>query len=57
MKWGLARADEEGVEVYVSSSPNGKPIYEKYGFRAVDSFSLFPGYEQIDMVRPVQNGG
>ncbi|KAJ6103475.1 Acetyltransferase GNAT family [Penicillium sp. IBT 16267x] len=27
LKWGLARADEEGVEVYLSSSPDGKLMY------------------------------
>ncbi|OGE50869.1 hypothetical protein PENARI_c015G00751 [Penicillium arizonense] len=46
LKWGLARADEEGVEVYLSSSPEGKPVYEKYGFRALESFSPFPEYVQ-----------
>ncbi|KAJ5937630.1 hypothetical protein N7454_003972 [Penicillium verhagenii] len=54
LKWGLARADEEGVEVYLSSSPEGKPMYERNGFRPHKSFSPFPGYEQIDMIRPAQ---
>ncbi|KAJ5630356.1 uncharacterized protein N7484_010456 [Penicillium longicatenatum] len=54
LKWGLARADEEGVEVYLSSSPDGKFVYEKNGFKSYESFSPFPGYEQLDMVRPAQ---
>ncbi|KAJ5218078.1 uncharacterized protein N7498_000177 [Penicillium cinerascens] len=43
LKWGLARADEEGIEVYLSSSPEGRRMYEKYGFESKDSFSPFPG--------------
>ncbi|KAJ5708547.1 hypothetical protein N7488_008348 [Penicillium malachiteum] len=55
LKWGLARADEESVEVYLSSSPDGKPLYLKNGFQSLDSFSPFPGYEQLNMIRPAQH--
>ncbi|KAJ5404299.1 hypothetical protein N7509_004170 [Penicillium cosmopolitanum] len=54
LKWGLARADEEGVEVYLSSSPEGKPLYDKNGFeerKYPGRFSPWPGYEQVDMIR------
>lgn len=54
LKWGLQRADEEGVEVYLSSSPEGRPMYEKNGFQGRNSFSPFPGYVQLNMIRPVQ---
>jgi ribosomal protein S18 acetylase RimI-like enzyme len=54
LKWGLARADEEGVEIYLSSSPEGRRMYEKYGFEGRHSFSPFPGYEQLNMIRPIQ---
>ncbi|KAJ5766135.1 Acyl-CoA N-acyltransferase [Penicillium nucicola] len=54
LKWGLERADREGVEVYLSSSPEGRPVYEKYGFRFLESSSPFPGYEQVCMLRPVK---
>ncbi|KAJ5183801.1 hypothetical protein N7492_001417 [Penicillium capsulatum] len=54
LKWGLERADQDGVEVYLSSSPEGKPMYEKYGFQSQNSFSPFPGYVQLNMIRPVQ---
>ena len=57
LKWGLERADEESLEAYLSSSPEGRPVYEKYGFLALDSFSPFPGYEQLDMIRPVNSKG
>ncbi|KAJ5306883.1 Acyl-CoA N-acyltransferase [Penicillium antarcticum] len=54
LKWGLARADDEGVEVYLSSSPEGKPVYEKYGFRDLESFSPYPDYVQVCMLRPIK---
>ncbi|KAJ5118057.1 uncharacterized protein N7443_003261 [Penicillium atrosanguineum] len=54
LKWGLARADEEGVEVYLSSSPEGRKVYEKYGFESRHAFSPFPAYEQLNMIRPIQ---
>ncbi|OQD89045.1 hypothetical protein PENANT_c003G03746 [Penicillium antarcticum] len=50
LKWGLARADDEGVEVYLSSSPEGKPVYEKYGFRDLESFSPYPDYVQVYLI-------
>lgn len=53
LRWGLTRADAEGLEVYLSASPEGKPMYEKYGFRTVESFSPFPDYVQEAMIRPV----
>jgi GNAT superfamily N-acetyltransferase len=53
LKWGLTRADAEGVETYLSASPEGKPMYEKYGFRSLDTFSPFPGYVQDIMIRSV----
>lgn len=55
LRWGLARADEESVEVYLSSSPDGKGLYQKYGFEMLDSFSPFEGYEQLNMIRPAQH--
>ncbi|KAJ6186564.1 hypothetical protein N7519_007865 [Penicillium mononematosum] len=51
LKWGLTRADAEGLEVYLSASPAGKPLYEKNGFRVVDTFSPFPDYVQVAMLR------
>ena len=36
LRWGLARADEEGTETYLEASPDGKPIYEHFGFKEVD---------------------
>jgi hypothetical protein len=36
MRWGLERADEEGVETYIEASPDGKPIYEHFGFKEME---------------------
>ncbi|KAH8891238.1 hypothetical protein GQ53DRAFT_806651 [Thozetella sp. PMI_491] len=35
IEWGLARADEEGLEAYVEASEMGTPLYSKYGFNTV----------------------
>ncbi|KAM0136913.1 hypothetical protein ACHAP3_004251 [Botrytis cinerea] len=32
MRWGLEKADEEGVETYLEASPVGKEVYEHFGF-------------------------
>lgn len=33
MKWGIERADEDGLPCFLEATPNGKGMYEKYGFR------------------------
>lgn len=33
LKWGLDKADELGVQAYLESSPKGKGLYAKYGFK------------------------
>lgn len=35
MRWGLSRADEDGLEVYLEASLQGKPVYEHLGFQEV----------------------
>ncbi|OQE36980.1 hypothetical protein PENCOP_c011G02907 [Penicillium coprophilum] len=54
LKWGLMRADAEGVEVYLAASPLGRPLYAKYGFREVDTFSPTPDYALVMMIRSPQ---
>ena len=36
LDWGCARADGDGVETYLESSPAGKRLYEKKGFKELD---------------------
>jgi hypothetical protein len=31
LQWGCDRADEEGVECYVDSSPQALKLYQKFG--------------------------
>ena len=36
MRWGLEKADADGLETYIEASPDGKSIYEHFGFREVE---------------------
>jgi ribosomal protein S18 acetylase RimI-like enzyme len=36
LRWGMQKADEQGTETYLEASPDGKPIYEHYGFKEVE---------------------
>ncbi|OJJ73354.1 hypothetical protein ASPBRDRAFT_41024 [Aspergillus brasiliensis CBS 101740] len=51
LRWGLDRADEKGVPTFLASTPAGRPLYEKYGFEAVEEYEVIPGYSQASMVR------
>ncbi|PWY88339.1 acyl-CoA N-acyltransferase [Aspergillus heteromorphus CBS 117.55] len=51
LRWGLQRADEVGVDTFLASTPQGRPLYEKYGFRVVREWEVIPGYRQAAMVR------
>jgi predicted N-acetyltransferase YhbS len=33
MEWGVAKADTLAIEAWMESSPMGKALYEKFGFR------------------------
>ncbi|KMK56602.1 GNAT family acetyltransferase [Aspergillus fumigatus Z5] len=51
LQWGLERADEVGLETYLSASPAGRPLYEKFGFRVVEEREVVAGYVQGYMLR------
>lgn len=40
LRWGLEQADRDGVEVYLEASPEGKPIYEHFGFGELESMVI-----------------
>ncbi|MCJ1353714.1 MAG: hypothetical protein MMC33_003701 [Icmadophila ericetorum] len=40
LKWGLEQADEEGIPVLVDSSPEGRWIYERAGFRKIKKWEV-----------------
>ncbi|KAJ6779366.1 hypothetical protein PWT90_04031 [Aphanocladium album] len=37
MDWGVKQADDRGLTSYVQASPEGRRLYEKFGFREVDT--------------------
>ncbi|OGM50915.1 acetyltransferase [Aspergillus bombycis] len=49
MNWGLERAKEESLEVYLSATQAGRLVYEKLGFE-VRSTGELDGYVQDSMV-------
>lgn len=52
MKWGVERADEEAVECYLDATPEGKHLYEKFGFRDHTKWRFFnETYRHSFMVR------
>ncbi|PMD14902.1 acetyltransferas-like protein [Hyaloscypha hepaticicola] len=63
LRWGIQKADEEGTEAYLEASPDGKPIYEHYGFEETERLVVsLEGKEGVNqekefiecfMVRPV----
>ncbi|KAF2869230.1 acyl-CoA N-acyltransferase, partial [Massariosphaeria phaeospora] len=42
LEWGLQTAKDLGVEVWLNATPQGKPLYEKYGFEVVVRNPLVP---------------
>lgn len=36
LEWGTAEADRLGLVSYLESSEEGRPLYEKFGFKEVD---------------------
>lgn len=52
MEWGVERADEEGVECYLDATPQGMPLYERFGFKTQASLCFFnETYQHSFMVR------
>jgi len=64
IRWGLEKVDEKGVEAYLEASPDGKPVYEHFGFREVERLVVdLEGREnalgkkefvEVMMLRPVK---
>lgn len=42
MDWGINKADEMGVEMFLDSTPVGKPVYEANGFHVVEKTVIIP---------------
>ncbi|SPO00364.1 uncharacterized protein DNG_03209 [Cephalotrichum gorgonifer] len=43
VKWGVEKADADGWECYLGSSVEARGLYEKYGFKEVDSLTYCNG--------------
>ncbi|KAL7625558.1 hypothetical protein AAE478_004778 [Parahypoxylon ruwenzoriense] len=48
MDWGMAKADETGVEMFLDSTPLGRPLYEKNGFMYVEKNVISPRTDSPD---------
>lgn len=58
MAWGVARADEDGVEAYLDATPEGKPLYVKFGFEDAATWPFFDEtYRHSFMVRKPRGKG
>ncbi|OTB00165.1 hypothetical protein M426DRAFT_324483 [Hypoxylon sp. CI-4A] len=54
VQWALPKIDEDRVEAFLAASPAGAFLYEKNGFRLIDSMLLDGGKRVVRfMVRPV----
>jgi len=55
IRYGLEKADEQGVEAYLEASPEGVPIYSHFGFKEVDRLSVLDGkFVELFMLRGVR---
>jgi GNAT superfamily N-acetyltransferase len=40
LRWGKEYATELGLPVYVEATPDGVPVYRKFGYETVETFSM-----------------
>lgn len=40
MQWGVERADAVRSRIYLEASPEGYPLYSKFGFRVLEEACL-----------------
>ncbi|KAH8890141.1 acyl-CoA N-acyltransferase [Thozetella sp. PMI_491] len=58
VKWGVDKADQEGWPCYLDSTPDGKALYLKHGFRNLETLTFLDGrYEQWFMLRDAKEAG
>lgn len=48
LEWGIAKAKEMGVEMWLDGWRYGRPVYEQFGFTTVEQHKLKPESEQPD---------
>jgi hypothetical protein len=54
LQWGCDQADREGLECYVDASPDGLPLYERFGWEKKGEQDMPGGfgYTEVFLVRP-----
>ncbi|KAI1764606.1 acyl-CoA N-acyltransferase [Hypoxylon sp. FL1150] len=58
LRWGLERADEEGIETFLAASPMGTPLYLSHGFEIVETVLIDEGRRVENfMLRPARGEG
>ncbi|KAH6850574.1 acyl-CoA N-acyltransferase [Chaetomium sp. MPI-CAGE-AT-0009] len=52
VQWGLERVDADGAVAYLEASPQGRGLFERFGFEVVEKLAYFGGtYVECPMVR------
>ena len=56
MRYGCDMADKDGLEVYVDASPEGYPMYLKYGFVLKSEKQTTGGLDYVErhLARPAK---
>jgi GNAT superfamily N-acetyltransferase len=48
LEWGIKKAKELGVEMWLDATPYGRPLYEKFGFKVANENRLQPRTDTPD---------
>ena len=58
VNYGCEMADRDGLEAYVDSSPEGRRLYERFGFRKVEEREMPGGFDFLYgfLIRPAKEG-
>ncbi len=48
LDWGMAKADEMGVEMFLDATPIGMPLYKQNGFVAIEENVIRPRTDNPD---------
>lgn len=57
LRWGCERADEDGLLAFLEAVPAARPVYERYGFRALDRLEVAaPGGGVVTQVFMLREG-
>jgi ribosomal protein S18 acetylase RimI-like enzyme len=57
VEWGLEKVDADGCEAYLEASPEGRGLFERFGFRVVERLVYLDGaYVECSMMREGKKG-